>query len=86
VRRLELPPDGIPEKLRARWFFGEEPQSLVACFHANGKLAELFRRVGRASFKGLGGVVVWELCAEDAGAGALAGALGAEWLKAARGG
>ena len=85
VRRLELAPEGIPEQLRARWFYGEGPQSLVACFHPDGRLAELFRRVGPAAFKGLGGVVVWELCAEDAGPGALAAALGAGWYKAARG-
>jgi len=43
-------------------------------------------RYGPAAFKGLGGVVVWELCAQDSGPGALAAALGAGWFKAARGG
>jgi hypothetical protein len=80
IRRLRLAPEEIPEPLRARWFFGEGPQELVACFQGP-RLAELFRRVGRAGFKGLGGVVVWELCAEDGGPGALASALGARWLR-----
>ena len=79
VRRLTLEPERIPEELRARWWFGDEPQELVACFEGE-RVLELFRRVGRASFKGLGGVVVWELCAEDGGPGALAAALGAAWL------
>jgi hypothetical protein len=86
VRRLDLAPEEIPEKLRARWFFGDEPQALVACFHPDGRLAELFRRVGPAGFKGLGGVVVWELCAEDGGPAALGAALGPGWFKGARGG
>jgi hypothetical protein len=33
-----------------------------------------------AAFKGLGDVVVWELCADGGGPGALAQALGASWL------
>ncbi|HTN51765.1 MAG TPA: hypothetical protein VML50_05135 [Anaeromyxobacter sp.] len=81
VRRTRLEPARIPEALRARWFFGEEPQELVACYQGV-RVTELFRRVGRAAFKGLGGVVVWEVCAADGGPGALAEALGAEWLRA----
>ncbi|HET6437654.1 MAG TPA: hypothetical protein VFG59_06320 [Anaeromyxobacter sp.] len=80
VRRFTLEPRMIPEELKARWFFGEEPQELVVCGQGS-RILELFRRVGRASFKGLGGVAVWELCAEDAGPGALVAALGASWLR-----
>jgi hypothetical protein len=81
VRRLTLEPGAVPEALRARWFFGDEPEELVICFHpgGQGRVAELFRRVGRAAFKGLGGVVVWELCAADGGPGALASQLGPGW-------
>ena len=46
-----------------------------------GWLPSLFRRVGAASFKGLGEVVVWELCADGGGPGALAQALGTAWLR-----
>ncbi len=81
VRRIELAPAEIPEALRARWWYGDEPLSLVACFGRDGRIAELFRRVGAAAFKGLGDVVVWELCDEGGGPGALAQALGAEWLR-----
>jgi hypothetical protein len=81
VRRVELTAEDVPEKLRARWFFGGEPQSLVLCFTPQGRVAEMFRRVGAATFKGLGGVVVWELCADDGGPAALAAALGASWFK-----
>jgi hypothetical protein len=80
VRRVTLEPERIPDELRARWWFGDRPQELVACFE-DGAVSELFRRVGRASFKGLGGVVVWELCADDGGPGALAAALGVQWLR-----
>jgi hypothetical protein len=80
VRRVTLDPAQIPDELRARWFFGEEPQELVACYQGS-RVLELFRRVGRASFKGLGGVVVWELCADDGGPGALAAAMGSGWLR-----
>jgi hypothetical protein len=85
VRRLTLDPGAVPEALRARWFFGDEPEELVICFHpgGRGRVAELFRRVGRAAFKGLGGVVVWELCAEDGGPGALANQLGQGWWRPA---
>ena len=82
VRRLTVPPERIPEELKARWFFGEGPQDLVVCGRGN-RVEEMFRRVGRASFKGLGGVVVWELCAETGGPGALAAALGTSWFKGA---
>jgi hypothetical protein len=81
VRRVDVAPAEIPEPLKARWFYGEDPLALVACFHRDGRLAELFRRVGVAAFKGLGDVVVWEICADGGGAGALAAALGAAWFQ-----
>ncbi len=81
VRRVALDPEQIPETLRERFFYGEERLTLVACFHRDGRLAELFRRVGVAAFKGLGEVVVWELCADGGGAGALAAARGAAWFR-----
>jgi hypothetical protein len=84
VRRVELAPEEVPEKLAARWFFGGEPQSFVLCFTPQGRVAEMFRRVGAAAFKGLGGVVAWELCADDGGPGALASALGTAWFKGGR--
>jgi hypothetical protein len=80
VRRVTLPPESIPEDLRARWYFGEGPQELVVCAQGS-RVLELFRRVGRAVFKGLGEVVVWELCSETGGPGALAAAFGAAWVK-----
>jgi len=82
VRRLELDPAAVPDELRGKWFYGAGPQSLVACFGRDGRVTELFRRVGVAAFRGLGGVVVWELCDESGGPGALAGALGPAWLGA----
>jgi hypothetical protein len=85
VRRIDLPPDGIPEELRGRWYFGRDTLSLVACFRADGRLCELFRRVGHAAFKGLGEVAVWELCDEAGGPGALAHQLGPRWFREARG-
>jgi hypothetical protein len=82
VRRVELSPAEIPDALRARWWYGEDPLSLVACFGKDRRVAELFRRVGAAAFKGLGDVVVWELCADGGGPAALAQALGAAWFRA----
>jgi hypothetical protein len=79
VRRVEVEPETIPEALRARWFYGDGTLSLVACFSSDGRVRELFRRVGVAAFKGLGGVAVWELCAEEGGPAALADALGSSW-------
>jgi hypothetical protein len=81
VRRLTLAPAEIPEALRARFWYGDAPLALVACFERDGRPAELFRRVGRAAFKGLGGVTVWELCGEDGGAAELFRALGPGWLR-----
>jgi hypothetical protein len=82
IRRVDVAPADIPEPLKGRYFYGEDPLALVACFHADGRLTELFRRVGSAAFKGLGDVVVWEICEDGGGAGALAAALGAAWFEA----
>jgi hypothetical protein len=79
VRRIELDPAEVPAPLRAFFWFGAEPQSLVICFGEDGKVRQLFRRVGRAAFKGLGGVTVWELCAEGGGPAALCAALASSW-------
>jgi hypothetical protein len=86
VRRVELEPAGLPEEARTAWFYGEDPISLVACFHRDGRIGELFRRVGRAAFKGLGEVTVWELCAQRGGPGLLVRLLGRSWLEGDRGG
>lgn len=83
VRRFDLAPESIPEELRARWFYGRDTINLVASFRPDGRLAELFRRVGLAAFKGLGEVAVWELCDEAGGPGALAQHFGPRWFKGA---
>ncbi len=85
VRRVELQPEQVPPQVAAFFWFGAEPQSLVLCFHPDGRLGEMFRRVGKAAFKGLGGVTVWELCAEGAGPAALAATLGPGWFRGASG-
>ncbi|MFL5299706.1 MAG: hypothetical protein ACJ79R_05100, partial [Anaeromyxobacteraceae bacterium] len=79
LRRFELEPARIPDALRARWFYGEDPLELVATFHADGRPGELFRRVGEASFKGLAPVMVWELATGAPGAAALAEHFAEEW-------
>jgi hypothetical protein len=81
VRRLDLAPADAPEAVRARWFLGTDRLALVACFRPDGRPAELFRRAGRAAFKGLGEVVAWELCDEQGGAGALLQHFGPAWFK-----
>jgi hypothetical protein len=80
VRRLTVEPAELGEPLRARWFYGEDPLELVACTQG-GRVQELFRRVGRAAFRGIGDVTIWELAAEDGGPAALAGALLERWLR-----
>jgi hypothetical protein len=80
VREVVLDPMELPEEVRTRWWFGSRPQALVAAFRRDGTPAELFRRVGRAAFKGMGDVAVWELCAEGGAAQALWRACGKEWL------
>jgi hypothetical protein len=84
VRQIELRPGEVPEAAMADWFYGLGPQYLVACFHPDGRLGELFRRVGRAAFKGLGGVTVWELCAEQGGPALLVRLLGRRWFETGR--
>jgi hypothetical protein len=81
IRRIELDPADVPEEASADWFYGAERQSLVICFHPDGRVGELFRRVGRAAFKGLGGVTVWELCAEQDGPALLVRLLGRSWSR-----
>jgi hypothetical protein len=85
VRRVALDPRQVPESLRARWFFGARPMELVATFHPDGRRAELFRRAGTASFKGLPDVVVWEIAGASGGPAALFQAMGAAWLEGASG-
>jgi hypothetical protein len=80
VRETTLVPEALPEVLRARFFYGSQPQALVATFHLDGRPAELFRRVGRAAFKGLGTVPVWEICA-GLGASLLVQTQGEAWLQ-----
>ncbi len=84
IRRVEFKPEELPAETRDDWYFGAGPQYLVACFHPDGRLGELFRRVGRAAFKGLGGVTVWELCAEQGGPALLVRLLGRRWFEAGR--
>jgi len=84
VRRVELDPSALPGEASALWYYGAEPQSLIACFHPDGRLGELFRRVGRAAFKGLGDVTVWELCAGQGGPELLVRLLGRSWLDGKR--
>jgi hypothetical protein len=78
VGETVLIPEAIPGPLRSRFYYGSQPQALVATYHPDGRLAELFRRAGRAAFKGLGTVPVWEICAGP-GPALLAQALGPVW-------
>jgi len=81
LRRFQLEPAAIPDELRARWWFGAASIELVVTFHADGRPAELFRRVGVAAFKGLGDVVVWELAVGSPAAAALVRHFGPRWFK-----
>ena len=67
LRRLVVEPHDLPALLRQRWFYGTAPLELVATFGLDGRPAELFRRAGRALFKGIGAVPVWELAAAEGG-------------------
>ena len=84
VRRVELEARDVPEDLARRHWFGAGPESLVVTFHLDGRPAELFRRVGRAWFKGLGEVAVWELAADVGAPAALFRAMRERWLGGAR--
>jgi hypothetical protein len=81
VRRVELMPADVPAELASRWWFGAGQETLVACFHPDGRPAELFRHVGKAAFKGLPDVTVWELCADAGGPATLFRALGVSWFR-----
>ncbi|HET9598990.1 MAG TPA: hypothetical protein VFP65_25685 [Anaeromyxobacteraceae bacterium] len=82
VRRVELRAPEIPQPLAARAFYGERPLELVACYHPDGRMAELFRRAGTAAMKGLGDVVVWERAAADGPPAALFRHFARAWLGA----
>jgi len=86
VRRVELDAADVPEELGRRYWFGDGPQTLVATFHKDGRPAELFRQVGRASFRGLGEVVVWEAAADFGAPAELFRAMRDRWLGGARDG
>lgn len=63
-RDLEVDPALLHPELHARFFLPPEPLQLVLGYSPERRLAEVFRYVGRALFKGLeakGGVRVWEL-------------------------
>ncbi len=79
-REVALDPGALPAELRERWWFGEGAQRMLALFHPDGRPAELFRRVGRAAFKGVGDVPIWELCGGPA-AERLQAALGPAWWR-----
>jgi hypothetical protein len=79
VRRVELDVREVPGDLARRWWFGPGTESLVVTFHPDGRPAEMFRRVGRAWFKGLGDVPVWEIAADTGGPAALFQAMRAAW-------
>jgi hypothetical protein len=81
IRRVQLLAEEAPPEISAQWWLGEGPQRLVACFHLDGRLGELFRYAGRAAFKGLAEVPVWELCADSGAPAALARALRRRWLE-----
>ena len=80
LRRIDVEQEEIPEVLRARWFYGASPLELVIAFLPDGRPAELFRRAGLASFKGLGDVPVWELAADTGGPAELLWYFAARWF------
>jgi hypothetical protein len=83
VRRVELDPGEIPAEIAASWWFGGAPESLVVTFLPDGRPAEMFRHVGRAWFKGLGEVPIWEIAAETGGPAEIFRALRTAWLGSA---
>ena len=80
IRRVELDTAEVPEEVSRRYWFGAGIQSLIVTFHLDGRPAELFRQAGRASFKGLGEVGVWEIAADVGAPAALFRALRERWL------
>ena len=80
VRRVELEPQDVPPELARQAWFGPGTESLVATFHPDGRPAELFRFAGRAWFKGLGEVPVWEIAADVGPPAALFRAMRERWL------
>jgi hypothetical protein len=80
VRRVEFDPGDVPEDLARRYWFGSGTQSLIVTFHLDGRPAELFRQAGRAWFKGLGEVGVWEIAAEVGAPASLFRAMRERWL------
>ena len=84
VRRVELEPRNVPEELSRNYWYGSGTESLVVTFHLDGRPAELFRHVGRARFKGLGEVRVWELAADVGAPAALFRAMRERWLGGVR--
>jgi hypothetical protein len=80
VRRVELEPGDVPAELAREAWFGPGAESLVATFHPDGRPAELFRYAGRAWFKGLGEVPVWEIAADVGAPAALFRAMRERWL------
>jgi hypothetical protein len=80
VRRIEMEPGDVPPELAREAWFGPGAESLVATFHADGRPAELFRYAGRAWFKGLGEVPVWEIAADVGAPAALFRAMRERWL------
>jgi hypothetical protein len=86
VRRVELEPRDVPPDLARQAWFGPGTESLVATFHLDGRPAELFRFAGRAWFKGLGEVPVWEIAADSGPPAALFRAQRDRWLGGRGGG
>ena len=56
----------------------------MVTFHTDGRPAEMFRHVGRAWFKGLGDVPIWEIASDTGGPAALFQAMRATWLDGPR--
>ena len=86
LRRIVLEVEDIPGELRSRWFYGSAPLELVVTFHAGGRPADMFRCAGRAAFKGMGEVTVWELAADSDGPAALLRHFGKSWFGGEGGG
>jgi hypothetical protein len=86
LRRIVLEVEDVPGDLRSRWFYGSGQLELVVTFHAGGRPAEMFRRVGRAAFKGMEEVMVWELAADSGGPAELLGHFGKRWFGGEGGG